>query len=115
LKDLIGDLSAEADFALQNTLKEKLVEPTALGAIHTRAVLVPARDEGDEIAAIMLAHLLNRSQYKIDTISPLAQSQMLRSLHLGFASSEHWTRAHAFTVKLKARFRRLGSWWGCGG
>ena len=80
LKDLIEDLSAEADFAQQSTVKEKPVEPTALGAMHTRAVLVPARDEGDEIAAIMLAHLLNRSHYKIDTIPPLAQSQMLREI-----------------------------------
>jgi hypothetical protein len=73
-------LSAEADFAQQSTVKEKPVEPTALGAMHTRAVLVPARDEGDEIAAIMLAHLLNRSHYKIDTIPPLAQGQMLREI-----------------------------------
>ena len=29
---------------------------------------------------MMLAHLLNRSQYKIDTIPPLAQSQMLREI-----------------------------------
>jgi hypothetical protein len=47
---------------------------------RTRVLIVPARDEGDEIAALMLARLLNRNQYRIDAIPHLPLSQMLREI-----------------------------------
>jgi hypothetical protein len=59
LKELMEDLGLEANQALQGNGKAKPVEPSAIERVRPRAVLVPAGDEGDEIAAVMLAPFLN--------------------------------------------------------
>lgn len=47
---------------------------------HLCVVCVPARDEADDIIAIMLAHTLQRAGYEADSVSFSAPSDVLREL-----------------------------------
>jgi len=49
-------------------------------AVPLHVVCVPARDEADEIIAIMLAHTLQRAGYEADSFSVSAPSDVLREL-----------------------------------
>jgi predicted PurR-regulated permease PerM len=79
LKELIEDLSEAPnhDFAGTRTSENP---PATPDRPSTRVLAVPARDEGDQIAAIMLGHLLSRSGCQIDAIAPAPLQQKLREI-----------------------------------
>lgn len=54
--------------------------PSQDKAASLHVVCVPARDEADEIIAIMLAHTLQRAGYEADSVSFSAPSDVLREL-----------------------------------
>jgi predicted PurR-regulated permease PerM len=81
LKELIEDLSTEPDRNAREMQTGSEPEAISVGSEPgTRILAVPACDESDEIASIMLGHLLNGAHYRIDAIVCRPLNEMLREI-----------------------------------
>ncbi len=80
LKELIEDLNEIPEQDKVETRSAGGDGSVLANRPSARILAVPARDEGDEIAAIMLGHLLNRETCQIDAIPPAPLPQKLQEI-----------------------------------